>query len=119
MKLLCDVHIPFKLVRLLIDLGYEAKHVNELPDKWFTSDQDICKYCDEHNCVVVTKDKDFKDSFLIKREPKKVIKINLGNVSTKDLLLIFNKHIASVAKLESTKNTFLCEIGLSGTNWIE
>ncbi len=119
MKLLCDVHIPFKLVKLLTELGYESKHVNELPDKWFTKDQDICKYCDEHNYVVITKDKDFKDSYLIKREPKKLIKINLGNVSTSDLLSVFNEHIASIASLERVKNTFLCEIGLSGTNWIE
>ncbi len=38
MKVLCDVHISYKVVRFFKQKGVEAVHVNELPDKWFTKD---------------------------------------------------------------------------------
>lgn len=100
MKLLWDVHIPFKLVRNYKELSYETKHVNELQDKWFTSDKDICTFCDTMYFVIITKYKDFKNSYLIKKEPKMVIKINLGNVSTAHIISLFNNNIADIAKLD-------------------
>lgn len=117
MRFLCDVHIPFKLVNFLGDQGFETKHVNDLPNKWLTTDKEISEYCDKNDLVLITKDKDFKDSYLIKKEPKKLIKIDLGNVSTVLLISLFSENITAIAKLEKLESTFLCEIGLLGTNW--
>ena len=47
MKVLCDVHIPYKLVRFFKEKGLEAVHVNELPDKWFTKDHVISRFADD------------------------------------------------------------------------
>ncbi len=38
--------------------------------------------------MVITKDSDFKNSHFIKHSPKKLIKINLGNISTNNLINI-------------------------------
>jgi predicted nuclease of predicted toxin-antitoxin system len=59
MKVLCDVHISYKIVRFFKQNGVEAVHVNELPEKWFTSDATISRLADAEGFTVVTKDMDF------------------------------------------------------------
>jgi len=109
MKFLCDVHISFKLVAYLKSLGFDAIHVNEILNKSETKDSEICKYADEADFIVITKDTDFRDSYFIKRTPKKLIKINLGNIPNQDLKVIFLENIAVFEKLYSRPH-FLIEI---------
>jgi predicted nuclease of predicted toxin-antitoxin system len=113
MKFLCDVHISYKLVNSLNSSGYEAIHVNQLPDKWHTSDSYICNFADTHDFVVITKDSDFRNNFFIKRSPKKLIKINLGNVSNKLLLTIFDDNLHKINKFQNS-DSFLLEIDKTG-----
>ena len=109
MKFLCDVHISYKLVRHLEQSGYEAIHVNGILDKWFTKDSDIANYADLHDLIVVSKDVDFRDSFFIKKTPRKLIKINLGNISNQELLKLFDSLIISLKDLD-TQNPFMVEL---------
>ena len=51
MKILCDVHMPYRLVSWLREQGIEATHVNRLPEQWHTTDNEICRYADEHDYV--------------------------------------------------------------------
>jgi predicted nuclease of predicted toxin-antitoxin system len=112
-NILCDVHISFKVLNFLRDQGLNVKHVNELPDKWNTKDSVISRFCDENDFVILTKDKDFKDSFLLKRKPKKVLKVNLGNISNEQLIQILSDNIVGLQNI-GTKPSFLCEISKSG-----
>lgn len=91
-RVLCDVHIALKVVRFFQKKNIEAIHVNELPDSFYTSDKDICKFSDQNDYVVVTKDSDFLDSYLVRQTPMKLIKVNLGNISTPELIAIFEQH---------------------------
>ncbi|MFI5159393.1 MAG: DUF5615 family PIN-like protein [Sphingobacteriales bacterium] len=78
--------------------------------KWHTTDTAICKYADEHNLVVVTKDGDFKNSHFINRTPKKVIRITLGNVSNEYLIRLFTRHLSLITHL-ANKDEFYIEVG--------
>ncbi|SDC53865.1 Predicted nuclease, contains PIN domain, potential toxin-antitoxin system component [Algoriphagus faecimaris] len=117
MKFLCDVHIPFKLVSFFQDLGYESVHVNSILEGSSTKDSEIAKFADEGNYILISKDADFKISFLLKRKPKKLVKINLGNISNKALIEIFKIRIDQLLKLDS-KPTFLLEIGSRNDSFI-
>jgi predicted nuclease of predicted toxin-antitoxin system len=117
MKFLCDVHISYKLVNNLVSLGFECIHVNGILNKWHTTDSDICAYADKNEFVIITKDSDFKDSFLIKGVPKKLIKINLGNISNADLIQIITNNIDAIVKLEGNA-AFLVEIDKLQLNYI-
>jgi predicted nuclease of predicted toxin-antitoxin system len=86
MKFLCDVHISLKLSNRLTSLGYYSLHVNQMPDKWHTTDKEICHFADANDFVVITKDADFRDSFFIMQSPRKLIKISLGNIANKQLI---------------------------------
>ncbi len=101
MRFLCDVHISFKLVSYLRSLEIHATHVNQILDKWHTKDEDICTYADEHDLIVITKDVDFRNSFLIKNTPKKLIRIKLGNISNSILIKVLSDHLTTIAHLGS------------------
>jgi predicted nuclease of predicted toxin-antitoxin system len=118
MKFLCDVHISLKLVKHLQFFGFEAVHINQILEKSETKDSDICKYADQNNYVVITKDADFRNSFLLHQRPKKLIKINLGNISNTELLNIFSENMDSFSKLNK-KDCFLIEIDTDDINLIE
>ena len=93
MKVICDVHIAKKVAKSLDSKGVEAIHVNNILDKWYTDDQDIVNYADRNDFVVMSKDSDFKTSHLVKSIPKKLLKVNLGNLSTKRLIAILDENL--------------------------
>lgn len=109
MKFLCDVHISYKLTKFIESAGHEAIHINTILDKWFTKDNDIARYADEHDFIIITKDVDFRDSFFIKKSPKKLMKINLGNISNSELQTIFGNALEKMKELD-TDSPFLLEI---------
>ncbi len=110
MKILCDVHISLKVAKFFQSKGIETEHVNQMLDKWFTKDNDICDYADKNNFTVLTKDKDFKDSHFIRQTPKKLIKVSLGNISTNSLILIFDKTLEQMKFLFTKDDKCYVEI---------
>lgn len=106
MKVLCDVHISFKIVGFFNSNNIEAIHVNDILDGDRSADQDICAYADEHHYVVVTKDSDFKNSHFIEGTPVGLLKINPGNLSTRKLISILEKHLDLI--LENFATTPCC-----------
>lgn len=119
MKFLCDVHISYKVARHLEKMGYETIHINGILDRWYTKDQDVCHYVDENDMVLITKDADFRDNFFILKTPKKLIKINLGNISSQELLSILESHISMIAKLDQTRASFLIEVDKESVTYID
>ncbi|MCD4695371.1 MAG: DUF5615 family PIN-like protein [Bacteroidales bacterium] len=93
MKFICDVHISYSLVNFLKNRGNDAIHVNSILDSWNTSDEDICRFADEIDAIVITKDSDFRNSYFLKNSPKKLVRILLGNISNKELIKIFEKNL--------------------------
>ncbi len=71
--------------------------------------------CDVHISfkLVVTRDADFKNSFLINRSPKKLIKISLGNITNDELIQLFTVNIHKINKLAAL-DIFLVEIDKTG-----
>lgn len=118
MRFLCDVHISYKLTKHLLSLGFDSIHVNEILDKSETKDSDLCRFADQNNYVIVSKDSDFRDSYFVKQTPKRLIKINLGNIPNQQLINIFNDNIDLIQKLDSKIN-FLLEIDKDIINLIE
>jgi len=111
MDFLIDVHLPISLSKFLGKQdGCKSIHVNQVLQKWFTTDPEICKYADENNLVVISKDTDFKNSHFINKTPRKIIRVTLGNMSNADLILLFTKYLPFIISL-SSKDNFYIEIG--------
>lgn len=114
MRFLCDVHISYKVQKFLSAQGHIAFHVNEMQNKWLTKDRDVCRFADEEDCIVITKDADFVDFYFIKQSPKKLIKINLGNIATSELLLLLAELLPQLQKILH-RERFLVEVDKDGT----
>ena len=111
MTFLIDVHLPISFSKFLNSYSYcTSIHINQVLQKWHTSDCDICKYADDNNLVVVTKDGDFKNSHFINHTPQKVIRVVLGNISNADLILLFTQHLPLILPLSAKKELYI-EIG--------
>jgi len=109
MTILCDVHISYKICKFLDDKNINTIHVNQILNKSETKDSEICSYADRNDYIVFTKDIDFKNTFLINKTPKKLIKINLGNISNQKLMKILEEHLNLIIKLNN-QSSFLLEI---------
>jgi predicted nuclease of predicted toxin-antitoxin system len=73
MDFLIDVHLPIALSKYLDKQNdYSSTQVNQILQKWNTTDAEICKYADEKNMVVITKDQDFKNSHFINKTLKRL-----------------------------------------------
>ncbi|MFO5528031.1 MAG: DUF5615 family PIN-like protein, partial [Cuspidothrix sp.] len=80
-------------------LGYDVVHTKNLPLQNATPDSEINKLSIIEQRIVITKDKDFLDSFLIKKEPYKLLLITTGNISNKQIEQIFIQNIAQIVDL--------------------
>ncbi len=109
MRFLCDVHISYKIKNFLQSREYYCIHINEILLQDRTDDEDIAAYCNEKDLILITKDEDFLDSYLLKGLPSKLLKINLGNISTKKLIEIISKALPILERLNSRIH-FLIEL---------
>ena len=109
MKFICDVHISYKIVTFLKKQGYEVVHVNEILDKWYTTDKAICEYADSNDFIVCSKDKDFRNSHFAQRSPKKLLLIALGNMKSKDVIDLLGANLTLLEEM-SEKDAFLVEV---------
>lgn len=114
MNFLCDVHIPIKLAKFLQSKGHSAKHVNQLPSRWHTEDSEICAVADKNACIVITKDEDFRTSFMLKRTPRKLIRISHGNISNNALIELFSEHLVLIEDIDQHPYFYL-ELGKINT----
>jgi len=108
MKFLVDAQLPIRLSKLLISLGYDSIHTLELPNRNFTSDKEITKLSLLESRIVITKDSDFYNSFLQRSEPYKLIFLRVGNLSTNELIGLFEKNINKI--MNELVSNFVIEI---------
>ena len=104
MKFLIDAQLPAKLAKLLRTAGHDAIHTSELPDGNRTTDQALARQADGENCVVVTKDRDFRDGYLLNRSPRHLLVVTTGNITNRELLALFDDNLTAIigALSEST-----------------
>ena len=118
MKFICDVHIPYKLVNYLRGKDCACFHVNAVFSDPRTADRDIAKHADENDLIVITKDEDFKDSYILNRTPGKLIMLNTGNSSTQQMIDLFENNW-SVLLAASQRSSFFIESDIHHFYFIE
>lgn len=96
MRFLIDAQLPHRLARWLAALGHDAVHTLDLPDGNRTPDASINALSMLEERVVVTKDSDFVDTFLLRRIPHKLLLIATGNASNKDLMRLFEDNLQMI-----------------------
>ncbi len=88
MRVLCDVHIPYRLVKRLREIGVNATHVNRVLDGSETKDSAISAFVDTNDMLLITKDGDFRDTHFLNGTPARVLRLTLGNLSNTELVAL-------------------------------
>ena len=99
MKFLVDAQLPKRLVRYLQSKGYDAIHTQDLPQGNATSDTDINAISLQEKRIVVTKDADFVQSFLLQQVPYKLLLIATGNIKNAELENVFEKSLDRLTEI--------------------
>lgn len=108
MKFLIDAQLPPSLKSLFISKGFDCLHTLDLDLKNETSDSVINFISVNEKRIVITKDTDFLESFLLKKQPYKLILVKLGNTSKSEVINFFqNKFNEIIKRIESESLVFL------------
>jgi predicted nuclease of predicted toxin-antitoxin system len=111
-KFLVDAQLPRRLSRQLNDSGHDAIHTLDLPERNATTDDEVARIADSDERIVMRKDKDFRDSHLLRRTPRKLLLVTTGNIRNADLLALFDQHLDSIERAFAEAN--LVELDADG-----
>ncbi len=96
MKFLLDAQLPPTLRQLFIDKGYDCIHTIDLDMGNNTPDKVINTISVNEQRILIIKDSDFFDSFMIRNEPYKLILVKMGNASKKELIQFFHEKFGEI-----------------------
>ena len=102
MKFLVDAKLPRRLARWLQAEGHEAVHTRDLPQGNRTGDSAINEISVREQRVVITKDEDFVDMFLLRHQPDKLLLVSTGNISNGELEQLFRNNLEALIKAFET-----------------
>ena len=97
MKLLLDAQLPVRLARALSTAGHDVVHTSDLPRGNASTDREVREAADQQNRVVLTKDRDFRDSHLLQGTPRRLLLVVTGNTTNAALLALFETYGTAMA----------------------
>lgn len=99
MKFIVDAHLPLVLKKWLNQQGHDALHTRDLPRKNLSDDVEVIEVAVREQRIVISKDSDFFDYFVLKGIPPKLLLITTGNIVNKDLISLFQRNFAQIEAL--------------------
>jgi predicted nuclease of predicted toxin-antitoxin system len=99
MKFLVDAQLPVRLARFLQSAGYDTIHTRDLPDHNATPDAVINFISIQEQRIVITKDSDFVQSFLLQNQPYKLLLVTTGNIKNSELESLLENHLEQLIEL--------------------
>ncbi len=95
MKFLVDAQLPRRFANWLNEAGHDALHTLDLPRKNLTADKELISRAMREGRIVISKDADFVQSFLVKGEPPLLL-ISTGNISNTELEKILRTNLNGI-----------------------
>jgi len=98
-RVLVDAHLPKHLSEFLSANDIESKHTLDLPKKNATPDTEIIRFADDENRIVISKDSDFLDNYILDGSPKKLLIVSTGNINNRNLIQLFEKNLETLKSM--------------------
>lgn len=95
MKFLVDAQLPRRFVSWLAEARHDALHTLDLPLGNRTLDSEVIAYAAREGRVVVSKDDDFVQSFLLAGEPQLLL-ISTGNIANADSEKLLRTNLSGI-----------------------
>ena len=98
-KFIIDTQLPHQLASFLRKKGIDAVHTTDTFKGHLLQDKEIVEIAIKDNRIIISKDSDFWDNFLLNGVPPKILFLQLGNIKNKELLEIFEQNIEKIIEL--------------------
>ena len=103
MKLLFDHNLSPRLANRLADLFPHSSHVYLLSLEE-AKDREIWEFARQHDFTLVTKDSDFSDLSALHGFPPRVLWLQIGNCTTRQIEELIRRHQPAIEQFESDPN---------------
>jgi predicted nuclease of predicted toxin-antitoxin system len=112
-RFVVDAQLPRRVADFLARLGHDVLHTLDLPEANRTSDSRLCELSESDHRVLISKDADFVDSFLLQRKPPQLLHVSTGNITNLELEALFRNHEAGIVEaFRHARHVELCRRGL-------
>ena len=98
-RLIVDTQLPPSLAEFFRRRGYDATHVVDYPSGALTQDDEIILIATNEQRIIVTKDNDFVDYFLLRNYPSAILLLQTGNIKNSDLFVFMDNHLDTIRDL--------------------
>lgn len=109
-RLLFDANLAPRLVALLTADFPDSLHVRDL-DLERALDVDVLRAAEDHDLVIVTKDRDFADLVTARGHGPKIVWLQVGNTSTGEIERALVAASASIAELLDDPAVRVVQVG--------
>jgi predicted nuclease of predicted toxin-antitoxin system len=99
MKWIVDAQLPKRLAIFLREIGEDAVHTLDLPNKNATSDNEIRERSLQEQRIVISQDADFLESLPLRGTPNKLLIIATGNINNDELMQLFEYNFQQISNL--------------------
>jgi len=82
----------------MAEASHDAKHTLDLPRRNRTPDCDIIDIAEREGRIIVTKNDDFVQSFLVNNEPSRLLFIATGNINNTELEKLVHANLETIVK---------------------
>lgn len=98
MKFIVDTQLPPALANRLTKIGHNSTHTSFYTQGVLFSDLRITQVAIEEDRIIVTKDSDFLERFLVKGSPPEVLLLQVGNTSNRELLELMEQSLGEITR---------------------
>jgi predicted nuclease of predicted toxin-antitoxin system len=110
MNWLLDANLSYRLVRLLVDLPIQVRHVSRIGIPHPAEDRQLWDWAKTHDYLIVTNDDDFYRFAGALSFPPKVVMLRVGNQSTRALAALLIQHFSVIEELAASSTSGVLEL---------
>jgi len=99
LRFIVDTQLPPSLAEFFRRRGLDATHVVDYSSGALMTDDEIISVAIKESRIVVSKDYDFFDYFLLKNYPPSILLLQLGNIRNRELFIFVENHLDVICNL--------------------
>jgi predicted nuclease of predicted toxin-antitoxin system len=98
-RFIVDTQLPPSLAEFFRRRGLDATHVIDYFSGALMTDDEIISVAIKESRIVVSKDDDFFDYFLLKNYPPAILLLKLGNIKNSELFVFMGNYLDTICNL--------------------
>jgi predicted nuclease of predicted toxin-antitoxin system len=107
LRYIIDTQLPPRLAAFLRERHFDAVHTTDFPEGHLLQDAEIRAIARAENRIIITKDTDFFDYYMVKGSPPMVLLLKVGNIANADLLTLIASKLALIVSSFENGSTLI------------